>query len=55
MEHFIEIVTKPDNIPIVGMIFIVAFVTWWGLSQAIRNDRHLERGEEEKVIDEMIR
>lgn len=40
MEHFIRILTRPDNIPIAGMLFFMAFYYWLGLSQALKNDRH---------------
>ncbi len=33
------IVSLPDNIPIVGLIFIIPFFTWYGLRQALANDR----------------
>ncbi len=36
------IVSLPDNIPIVGMLFIIPFFTWFGLRQAFANDRLLE-------------
>ena len=39
MEHFIELVTKPDNVPIVAMVFLIPFLTWVALRQAISNDR----------------
>ncbi|MGH9650387.1 MAG: hypothetical protein ACRD3I_07940, partial [Terriglobales bacterium] len=34
-----EIVSAPDNVPIVAMIFLVPFYTWYGLRQALANDR----------------
>lgn len=37
------IVSLPDNIPIVGMLFIVPFFTWYGLRQAFANDRLVEQ------------
>ena len=36
------IVSLPDNIPIVGMIFILPFFTWYGLRQAFANDRLID-------------
>ena len=42
---FARIVGKPDNVPIVGMIFLLGFFTWLGASRAIENDDRLERGE----------
>ncbi len=40
-----EITATPDNIPIVALLFLVPFYTWYGLRQALENDRlvaHLE-------------
>jgi len=42
---FARIVGKPDNVPIVGMIFLLGFFTWLGASRAIENDERLARGE----------
>jgi len=42
---FALIVGKPDNVPIAGMIFLVAFFVWFSLQQGRRNDRLLEAGE----------
>src|SRR5574339_1254480 len=47
--NFRLIVTKPDNVPIVGMLFLVPFFTWYSLREAVRND---ERGEEGKELIE---
>ncbi len=34
-QNFLEIVTKPDNIPIMGMLLLVLFFTWVGLRQGL--------------------
>ena len=34
-----EITSAPDNVPIVGLMFLVPFYTWYGLRQAMANDR----------------
>lgn len=34
-----EIVSASDNVPIVAMLFLVPFFTWYGLRQALANDR----------------
>ena len=39
MEYFIHILTRPDNIPIAGMLFLVVFYYYWGVSQALKIDR----------------
>ncbi|MBF8247510.1 MAG: Cytochrome C [Bacteroidetes bacterium] len=38
MEQFLEILTKPDNIPIVGLLVSVIFFTWFALKKGRRND-----------------
>ena len=38
-----EITSAPDNVPIVAMLFLVPFYTWYGLRQARANDRLLEQ------------
>ena len=42
--NFQEIVGKPDNVPISGMIFLLAFFTWLAMSKAVENDRRIEQG-----------
>ena len=43
-QNFRKIVTAPDNVPIVGMLFLVGFFTWLGLSKAKENDDRLDQG-----------
>jgi hypothetical protein len=54
---FARIVMKPDNVPIVAMIYLLGFFTWVAGSQAVENDRRdreglepLEKLENEKVL-----
>ncbi|OGP18809.1 MAG: hypothetical protein A2038_06580 [Deltaproteobacteria bacterium GWA2_57_13] len=54
-HNFLEILTKPDNIPIVGMLLLILFFTWIGLRQAFKNDRLIEEGKKDEVPDEMWR
>lgn len=42
--EFAAVVTRPDNVPIVGMVYLLAFFTWLATAQAVENDRRLERG-----------
>ncbi len=42
---FKAIVAKPDNVPIVGMIFLLGFFTWVATIRAVRNDERLARGQ----------
>lgn len=41
---FRKIVGKPDNVPIVAMLFIVAFFTWIYFRRAVDNDRRIAEG-----------
>ena len=43
--HFRHIVSMPDNVPIVGMIFIFGYFTWFAMRKAVINDQRIERGE----------
>jgi hypothetical protein len=53
LRNFLEIVTKPDNIPIVGMLILVIFFTWIGLRQAFRNDKLIDDGKKDELPKEM--
>ncbi len=56
-EDLFLIVTKADNVPILGMIVALVVFVWLGLSQALRNDRILEEsdGDKERLHDDMCR
>ncbi|MGO8900082.1 MAG: hypothetical protein ACLQU5_17270 [Isosphaeraceae bacterium] len=41
---FRGIVTKPDNVPIVGLIVLVGYFTWLGLRRAVINDARMAQG-----------
>jgi hypothetical protein len=53
--QFLDILTKPDNIPIVFMMVLVMFFTWLGFKQALRNDSLAEQGREDEILKEMQR
>jgi hypothetical protein len=53
LHNFLEIVTKPDNVPIVGMLLLVLFFTWVGMRQAFRNDKLIEEGKKDEIPEEM--
>src|ERR1051326_517999 len=42
--NFRLIVTKPDNVPIVGLIFLLAFFVWYSIREAVLNDRRITAG-----------
>ena len=52
-QNFLEIFTKPDNIPIVGMLLLVLFFTWVGLRQAFKNDKLTEEGKKDEIPEQM--
>jgi cytochrome b/b6/petD-like protein len=43
--NFRLIVTKPDNVPIVGLIFLLVFFTWYSMREAVLNDRRIAAGQ----------
>ena len=51
--QFLDILLKPDNIPIAGMLVLVLFFTWVGFKQALRNDHLVEQGREDEILKEM--
>ena len=52
-QNFLEIMTKPDNIPILGMLVLVLFFTWVALRQGLKNDRLREEGKKDEIINKM--
>ncbi len=53
LQQFLTILTQADNIPIMGMMLLVLFFTFVAFKQARRNDRLIERGERDRIIEEM--
>jgi len=43
--NFRAIVAKPDNVPIVMMVFLVGFFTWFAMSKATANDDRVAQGQ----------
>ncbi len=54
--EFAAVVTKPDNVPIVAMVFLLGIFTWWGTAQAVENDGRLAKGlpPREKDFDQKV-
>ncbi len=42
--EFAAIVTKPDNVPIVAMVFLLGFFTWLATYRAVQNDDRMAQG-----------
>lgn len=55
-QNFAAIVTKPDNVPIVAMIFLLGFFTWLAAYKAVINDDRMKQGLEpvEKLDNEKV-
>src|SRR5262245_57309602 len=57
-KNFRLIVTKPDNVPIVGMLFLVPFYTWFSMREAVRNDQRSAGGkpliEQDETADKVL-
>lgn len=53
MENAIKILTMPDNIPIIAMVLAAIFFFCLSFSKALRNDRLIDAGKKEEIIDNM--
>lgn len=51
--QFVHILTKPDNIPIAGMLVLVLYFTYVAFKQARRNDQLIAEGRRDEVLKEM--
>src|SRR5215210_3742609 len=45
-----KIASAPDNVPIVGMLFLVPFFTWLGVRQANQNDHLIDQLEQDPQL-----
>ena len=54
--NFFEIVGKPDNVPIVGLVFLLGFFNWLATYKAVINDERRKQGlpPVEKTDDEKV-
>lgn len=55
MQHFLEIVVLPDNIPIVMMVIFIAYCLYFAVGEMRANDKLIAKGEKDKIYDRMIR
>ncbi|MBI1870855.1 MAG: cytochrome C [Chlamydiae bacterium] len=53
MNHFIHILTQPDNVPIIGMLLLVFFFLGLSLWQGFMNDRHRMKPDPKKEVDKV--
>ena len=55
MEHFIAIMTKPDNIALVVMFFLTIVTVWAAVREMLINDRLIKNGERDKIYERMTK
>jgi hypothetical protein len=55
IREFLEMMFRPDNVPIVGMLLLVLFFTWLGFREARRNDELVAQGREDEILNDMQR
>jgi hypothetical protein len=53
LGQFFEMMFRPDNIPIVGMLFLVLWFTYLGFREARKNDELEAQGREEEILRKM--
>jgi len=53
LEQFLQILTLPDNIPIVGMLILVLFFTYLALREGRKNDQLIKQGREDEILKRM--
>jgi len=53
LDQLLQIMLKPDNIPIVGLMVLVFFFTWLAFREARKNDQLIEEGRADEILKEM--
>jgi uncharacterized membrane protein len=53
LDQLLNIMLKPDNIPIVGLMVLIFFFTWVAFREARKNDQLIEEGRADEVLKEM--
>jgi hypothetical protein len=53
LGQFLSIMLQPDNIPIVGMMFLVFFFNYLAFREARKNDQLIAEGKRDEVLKEM--
>ena len=51
--QFVEIISKPDNMPVAGALLLVVFFTWVSLREALHNDRLIREKRKSEIIQDM--
>ena len=53
LQQFLSIMFLPDNIPIVGMMFLVLYFTYLAFREGRKNDQLIAEGKRDEVLQEM--
>jgi hypothetical protein len=53
LDHFLYILTLPDNIPIIGLMALLFFFTYLGLREARKNDQLIEQNRQDEILERM--
>jgi uncharacterized membrane protein len=53
LDQFLEIMLKPDNIPIVGLMVLIFIFSWLSFREARKNDQLIEEGRADEILKEM--
>ena len=53
LSQFINLMLLPDNIPIVGMMFLLFYFTYLAFKEARKNDQLIAAGKRDDVLKEM--
>jgi hypothetical protein len=51
--QFVDIISKPDNMPVAGALLLVLVFTWIGLRQALHNDKLIRAGRKDQILEDM--
>ncbi|HSG95416.1 MAG TPA: hypothetical protein VLA28_07835 [Afifellaceae bacterium] len=51
--QFVDIISKPDNMPVAGALLLVVVFTWVSLRQAFHNDRLIAENRKSEIITDM--
>jgi hypothetical protein len=51
--QFVEIISKPDNMPVAGALLLVVLFTWISMREALRNDRLIRDKRKSEILEHM--
>jgi hypothetical protein len=55
VHQFLTIATQPDNIPIIGMLILVLICLGISMKQAFRHDHLIDKGQKDRIFEEMYK